>query len=65
MWEPPKETDPVLLHAPTRKPVALFGAVNLRTGHLVTQLCPTFDAVTFGAFSACCWGIAALSGGSS
>ena len=50
MWVPPEETDPVLLHAPTRKAVALFGAVNLRTGQLVTQVCPTFDAVTFGAF---------------
>jgi transposase len=50
MWVPPEDTDPVLLHAPTRKSVALFGAVNLRTGQLVTQLCPKFDAVTFGAF---------------
>jgi len=50
MWVPPEETDPVLLHAPTRKSVALFGAVNLRTGQLVTQVCPQFDAVTFGAF---------------
>ncbi len=50
MWVPPEDTDPVLFHAPTRKSVALFGAVNLRTGQLVTQLCPTFDAVTFGAF---------------
>lgn len=50
MWVPPEETDPVLLHAPTRKSVALFGAVNLRTGQLVTQFCSPFNAVTFGAF---------------
>jgi transposase len=40
----------VLLQAPTRKSVALFGAVNLRTGQLVTQFCAPFNAVTFGAF---------------
>jgi transposase len=50
MWVPPEETDPVLLHAPTRKSVALFGAVNLRTGQLVTQFCSPFNAVTFGTF---------------
>lgn len=50
MWIPPEETDPVLLHAPTRKSVALFGAVNLRSGQLVTQFDPKFDAVTFGTF---------------
>lgn len=50
MWVPPEETDPVLLHAPTRKAVALFGAVNLRHGQLVTHFAPTFDARTFGAF---------------
>lgn len=50
MWVPPEETDPVLLHAPTRKSVALFGAVNLRTGQLITQFCSPFNAVTFGTF---------------
>lgn len=50
MWVPPEETDPVLLHAPTRKSVALFGAVNLRTGQLVTQFCSPFNAITFGTF---------------
>jgi transposase len=47
MWVPPEETDPTLLHAPTRKSVALFGAVNLHDGQLVTQFSPKFDAVTF------------------
>jgi hypothetical protein len=50
MWVPPEETDPVLLHAPTRKSVALFGAVNLRNGQFITQFSPKFDAVTFGDF---------------
>jgi transposase len=50
MWVPPEETDPVLLHAPTRKSVALFGAVNLRQGQLVTQAEPTFDGLSFGRF---------------
>lgn len=50
MWVPPEEKDPVLLHAPTRKSVALFGAVNLRTGQLVTQFCSPFNAITFGTF---------------
>ena len=50
MWVPPEETDPVLLHAPTRKSVSLFGAVNLLHGQLVTQFEPKFDAITFGTF---------------
>ncbi len=50
MWVPPEETDPTLLHAPTRKSMALFGAVNLHDGQLVTQFSTTFDAVTFGDF---------------
>jgi len=37
MWVPPEDKDPVLLMAPTRKSVALFGAVNLRDGKLVTH----------------------------
>lgn len=50
MWVPPETKDPVVLHAPTRKSLALFGAVNFRTGQLVTMFCPVFDAGTFGAF---------------
>ncbi len=50
MWVPPEQTDPVLLHAPTRKSVALFGAVNLRHGQLVTQQDPKFNGLTFGHF---------------
>jgi transposase len=50
MWVPPEDKDPILLHAPTRKSVALFGAVNLRNGQLVHMLAPTFDAITFTTF---------------
>lgn len=50
MWVPPETKDPVVLHAPTRKSLALFGAVNLHTGQLVTMFFPVFDADTFDAF---------------
>ncbi len=50
MWVPPEIKDPVLLHAPTRKSVACFGAVSLQTGKFVRSLCPKFDALTFEAF---------------
>ena len=50
MWVPPEEKDPVLLHAPTRKSIALFGAVNLRSGMLVTMTASPFNAESFGAF---------------
>jgi len=50
MWIPPETKDPIVLHAPTRKSLALFGAVNFRTGQLVTMFCPVFDADTFEVF---------------
>lgn len=50
MWVPPEETDPVVLHAPTRKSVALFGAVNLRGGQMIAHFNPVFEAPTFQAF---------------
>lgn len=50
MWVPPEEKDPVCFHAPTRKSVALFGAVNLRSGKLVTMLTSPFDSQSFEAF---------------
>jgi transposase len=50
MWVPPEIKDPVLLQAPTRKSVACFGAVSLRTGTFVRSLCTTFDAATFETF---------------
>jgi transposase len=50
MWVPPEETDPVVLHAPTRKSVALFGAVNLRGGQMICHFNPLFEAQSFCAF---------------
>lgn len=50
MWVPPEVKDPVLSHAPTRKSVACFGAVSLRTGKFVRSMCEKFDALTFETF---------------
>ena len=50
MWVPPETKNPIVLHAPTRKSLALFGAVNFRTGQLVTMFCPVFDTETFEVF---------------
>src|SRR5690242_7909733 len=51
MWVPPEVSDPVCLHAPTRKSVSFFGAVRLRDGKLViSQPNGMFDAVTCWAF---------------
>jgi len=50
MWVPPEDKDPVLLHAPTRKSVACFGAANLRTGTLVTAFEPIFNGESFQRF---------------
>jgi hypothetical protein len=52
MWVPPEDKDPIVLHAPTRKAVACFGAVNLRTGQFVRMICKVFNAVTFQRFLA-------------
>jgi len=50
MWVPPEDKDPVLLHAPTRKSIALFGAVSLRSGKLVTMFASPFNTESFSAF---------------
>ncbi|WP_459569402.1 IS630 family transposase, partial [Cupriavidus sp. 8B] len=50
MWVAPELRDPVLMHAPTRKSVACFGAVSLSTGRFVWQACPVFNAETFASF---------------
>ena len=50
MWVPPDIQDPVLLHAPTRKSAACFGAVSLSSGKFVHSLCEKFDAVTVETF---------------
>lgn len=50
MWVPPEDTDPVLLHAPTRKSVAVFGAVRVQDGCFVAQRAETFNATSFERF---------------
>ncbi|RLD96856.1 MAG: hypothetical protein DRI92_06595 [Aquificota bacterium] len=50
MWVPPEDIDPVVLHAPTRKSVAVFGAVCANDGRLVTRREKTFNAETFQLF---------------
>ena len=50
MWVPPEDRDPIQLCAPTRKSIALFGAVNIRRGRLVTQFEEKFNAMTFQSF---------------
>lgn len=50
MWVPPEVKDPVVVHAPTRKSVACFGAVSLKTGKFVRSICEKFDAATFEGF---------------
>lgn len=49
MWVPPEVTDPICLHAPTRKSISYFGAVRLKDGKLVMSAPDgMFDART-------CW----------
>ena len=50
MWIPPETIDPILLHAPTRKNIAVFGAVRPADGKLVTQSAERFNAITFHDF---------------
>jgi transposase len=50
MWVPPEDIDPIQLLAPTRKSIALFGAVNIRKGRLLTQFEKKFNAMTFQDF---------------
>lgn len=47
MWIPPEEIDPVLLHAPTRRSTAVFGAVCPADGRLLTMPAETFDTQSF------------------
>jgi transposase len=47
MWVPPEEKDPVVLHAPTRKSLALVGAVRPSDGFMVTRQAAVFNAQTF------------------
>jgi transposase len=50
MWVPPEVSDPVLLHAPTRKSIAIFGAVCESDGRLTFRREETFNAQSFQAF---------------
>jgi transposase len=50
MWVPPEDKDPILLMAPTRKSISLFGAVNVADGRFVTQFEKKFNAITFQDF---------------
>jgi transposase len=50
MWVPPEDKDPVLIHAPTRKSIACFGAVSLESGKFVRSISAKFDAKTFETF---------------
>lgn len=50
MWVPPEIKDPVLWHAPTRKSVACFGAVQYRSGKLISAMSARFDALSFEVF---------------
>ncbi len=50
MWIPPEDKDPVVLHAPTRKSVAVFGAVRASDGKFASCLMNTFNAETFQLF---------------
>ncbi len=49
MWAP-KGQQPRVLSPSVRHKVGLFGALNLKTGRLLTQEAPTFNAQTFGDF---------------
>jgi transposase len=50
LWVPPEVADPVLLHAPTRKSVAVFGAVRPQDGHLVVNQASCFNTDSFQSF---------------
>ena len=47
MWVPPEDVDPILLHAPTRESLGVFGAVSVGDGRLVTRCAATFETLTF------------------
>jgi len=47
---PPEEKDPIIRHVPTRKSMALFGAVSAGTGEMVTMDATIFNAETFLQF---------------
>ena len=50
MWIPPEDSDPKVLHEPTRKKVAFFGAVRPCDGIMIIQRAERFNAETFQEF---------------
>jgi transposase len=50
MWVPPEDVDPVLIHAPTRKQSAFFGAVCPDDGRMQTLMAERFNSDTFQCF---------------
>jgi transposase len=50
MWVPPEDTDPVVLHAPTRKSVGFLGAVRSADGAMVTYKADRFNSQSFQVF---------------
>jgi transposase len=52
MWAP-KGQQPRVLSASTRQKIGFFGALNLKTGALLTREASTFNGETFGDFLSC------------
>ena len=51
MWVAPEDSDPIVLHEPTRKSVGYFGAVRLRDGKFIYRREEDkFNAESFLAF---------------
>jgi len=50
MWIPPENIDPKVLLAPTRKSIAVLGAVFPGDGRFVNMSAPVFNAETFLGF---------------
>jgi len=50
MWIPPEDSDPIVLLAPTRKSVSVFGAVCSGDGRFSNMITSVFNAVTFLSF---------------
>lgn len=50
MWVPPENTDPFILHHPTRRSVGFYGAVCENDGRLATMKAKKFNAETFHEF---------------
>ena len=52
MWIPPEDADPVVLHAPTRKSISVFGAACVNDGRFVSHFEGKFNACSFQTFLA-------------